>query len=207
MRIAYSAFATMLLVSAVPSVSFAQMLVPYTQVEASRVARLDHVVPVATVTPPGDAITLADPKPKPDVDLILGTATLDIRDPDHPMIVFTVSNGTDGPIPPSSVHVHVATVYASRDGAPVVSLCGYSGSLQSLLLNHPGSSGLVNPTLAPGAKVTMAIPVGPTNCAVGRPNVPLGFLVHLSSDGYRALHDRTARLRRALEAQRSQAQQ
>ncbi len=187
MRIAYSAFATMLLVSAVPSVSVAQILVPYTKLAASRVARLDHVVPVATVTPAGDAITLADAKP--DVDLVLGTATLDIRDPDHPMIVFTVSNGTERPIPPSSVEVHVATVHASRDGAPMVSLCHYSGSLQSLLLNHPGSSGLPNATLAPGAKVTMAMPVGPSNCAVGRPNVPLGFL------------------RRALEARRSQAQQ
>jgi hypothetical protein len=205
MRIAYSAFATMLLVSALPSVSFAQILVPYTKIAASRVARLDHVVPVATVTPPGDAITLADPKPG--VDLVLGAAKLDIRDPDHPMIVFTVSNQTERPLPPSSVDVHVATVYASRDGAPMVSLCGYSGSLQSMLLNTPGSSGLGNATLAPGATVTMALHVGPTNCAAGRPNVPLGFLVHLTTDGPPPLPDRMARLRRALEAQRSQAQQ
>jgi hypothetical protein len=38
------------------------------------------------VAPPDVAITLADPKPG--VDLVLGTARLDINDPSHPMIVF-----------------------------------------------------------------------------------------------------------------------
>jgi hypothetical protein len=203
MRTTHSVFATILLLSAVTSVSFAQIVVPYGR-DGNHVGRLDHVVPVATVTPPGDAITLADPKPG--VDLVLGAAKLDIRDPDHPMIVFTVSNGTERPIPPSSVDVHVASVYAGRDGAPMVSLCGYMGSLSSLLTNHPGSSELGNATLAPGATVTMAMPVGPSNCSrFGGPNV--GFLVHLTSDGHPPLPDRVARLRRALEAQRSQAQQ
>lgn len=199
----YSALVIVLLTAA-PSASFAQIVVPYPQVEAPRVARLDHVVPVATVTPPGDAITLANPKPG--VDLVLGTATLDIRDSAHPMIVFTVRNGSQSPIPPSSIDVHVATVHATRDGAPTVSICGTMGLLSGLL-ERPGSSGLANATLQPGAAVTMAMPIGPTNCVVGQSNVPLGFLVHLTSAGHPALHDRVARLRRALQAQRSQAQQ
>jgi hypothetical protein len=51
------------------------------------------------------------------------------------------------------------------------------------------------------------MPVGPSNCVVGRPNAPLGFLVHLSGDGHSGLHDNVARLRRALEVQLSQPQQ
>jgi len=203
MRTTYSLFAAILL-SAIPSASVAQIVVAYPPIDAPRVARLDHIVPVATVTPPGDAITLADPKPG--VDLVLGAATLDIRDPGRPMIVFTVSNGSESPIPPSSVDVHVATVYANRNGAPTVNICGTMGPLSGLL-DRPGSSGLGNATLAPGATVTMAMPIGPTNCVVGQSNVPLGFLVHLTSAGHPALHDRVARLRRALEAQRSRAQQ
>jgi hypothetical protein len=202
MRKTYSVFATILLLSSVPSVSFAQIVVPYGS-DGNHVARLDHVVPVATVTPPGDAITLADPKPGD--DLVLGAATLDIKDPNHPMIVFTVSNGTERPIPPSGVDVHVASIYAGKDGQPMVSLCGYMGPLSNLL-NQRGSSGIGNATLAPGATVTMSMPVGPSTCSrSGGPNV--GFLVHLTSGGHPALPDRVARLRRALEALRSQAQQ
>lgn len=204
MRTRYPVFATLLL-SAVPSVSFAQIVVPYRQPAGPVIARLDHVVPVATVTPPGDAFALANPKPG--IDFVLGAATLDIRDPDHPMIVFAVRNGTESPIPPSSVHVQVGTVYARRDGSPAVNICGYTGRLSGLL-DHHGSSGVANATVAPGATVTMALPVGASNCVVGRPNVPLGFLVHLTSDGQIPnLHDTTVRLRRALELQRSRAQQ
>ena len=197
-------FVAILLLNA-PSASLAQIVVPYPQSRAGVFTRVDHVVPVATVTPPGDALTLVNPKPG--VDHVLGTASLDIRDPDHPMIVFTVTNGTERPIPPGSVSLHVATVYPRRDGAPMVNICGYTGRLSVLLTQH-GSSGLANASVAPRATVTMAMPVGATNCVVGRPNVPLGFLVHLTSDGQvPALHDSVARLRRALEAQRSHAHQ
>jgi hypothetical protein len=203
MRMTSSVLATILLLSAVPSVSVAQIVVPY-RPDGNHVARLNHVLPVATVTPPDDGIALADPKPG--VDLVLGTAKLDIRDPDRPMIVFTVSNRTETPIPPSRVDVHVASVYAGKDGEPRVSLCGYMGSLQSMLVNNPRSSGIENATLAPGATVTMTMPVGPSPCILsGAPSV--GFLVHLTSNGLPARSDSVARLRRALELQRSQAQQ
>ncbi len=98
MRMTHPAFATVLLL-AVPSVSFAQIVVAYGQGQAAHVARLDHVVPVATVTPLSDAITLADPRPG--VDFVLGAAQLDIKDADHPMIVFAVSSRTEKPIPPA----------------------------------------------------------------------------------------------------------
>ena len=135
MRATYSVFATILLLSAVPSVSFAQIVVPYGHGYGNHVARLNHVVPVATVTPPGDAITLSDPKPG--VDLVLGTAKLDIKDPDHPMIVFTVSNRTERPIPPSSVDVHVASVYAGKDGEPMVSLLRLHGVAAEHVAEQP----------------------------------------------------------------------
>lgn len=197
------AVSTILLLGA-SSASFAQIVVPYPRDRGYVVARLDRALPVATVTPPGDAITLANPKPGE--DFVRGTATLDTRDRDRPMIVFRISNGSDSALPPNNVVVHVLTVYARRDGSPTVNICGYMSPLSGLL-DRPGSSGHGTATLAPGATVTMAIPTGPSNCVVGRPNVPLGFLVGLTSNGpIPDLHESVARLRRALEAQRLQAQ-
>ena len=46
MRTTYSVFATLLL-SAVPSVSSAQIVVPHPQHAGPVIARLDHVIPVA----------------------------------------------------------------------------------------------------------------------------------------------------------------
>lgn len=205
MRMTYSAVGTILALSSIPSVSFAQIVVPYPQAKPNHVARLDHAVPVATVTPPGDAITLANPKPG--AGFVLGTATMNMKDPDHPMIVFRVSNGSESAIPPSNVVLHVLTVYARRDGSPTVNICGYMSPLSGLL-DRPGSAGRQSATMKPGVTITMAVPTGPSNCVVGRPSVPLGFLVGLTSDGQIPdLHDSVARLRRALVLQRSEAQQ
>ena len=44
MRIAYSAFVALMLVSAVPSVSFAQIVIPYSDADVRNVDRLDHPV-------------------------------------------------------------------------------------------------------------------------------------------------------------------
>lgn len=201
MRTTYSVFAAMLLLSATPSISFAQIVVAYGN--ANHVAPLKHLVPVATVTAPDEAIALADPKRG--VDFVLGSAQLDIKDPNHPMIVFTVTNRTDRPIPPTSVNIQVASVF-ERDGQPRISICGSYGVLQNMLRNNPGSSAIETATLAPGATVTMAMPVGPSPCLVaGGPSI--GFLVHLTSDRVPGLRDNLPRLRRALEALRSQAEQ
>src|ERR1044071_9964705 len=90
MRATYSLLATLLLLTPAPSLSFAQIVVPYAPGESAHVARLDHVVPVATVTRLDDPITLANPKPGG--DFVVGAAKMDIKDPAHPLIVFTVSN-------------------------------------------------------------------------------------------------------------------
>ena len=72
MRTTYTVPATVLLLSAFPSVSVAQIVVPYRA--GNHVARLNHGVPVATVTPPDDGIAVADPKPG--IDHVLGAATV-----------------------------------------------------------------------------------------------------------------------------------
>jgi hypothetical protein len=178
MRIAYPTFAALMLAGAVPSVTFAQIVVPYGK--ADHVDRLDHVLPVAVVTRSGDAIALTDPKPG--AGFVLGAATLDITDPEHPRIVFTVGNATQTAIPLSRVHVHVATVNALADDESALFVpCGYSGWMSSLL-RRAGSGVTV---LEPGATLTLAVPVGP-HCGPdkdGRPRPNVGFLVHLGSDG------------------------
>ena len=77
-----------------------------------------------------------------------------------------------------------------------------SASFAQIVVPHAPSPGAVA-----GAAVTVALPVGASNCVVGQPNVPLGFLVHLTSDGeIPPSHDTAVRLRRALELQRAYAQ-
>jgi hypothetical protein len=205
MRIASSTVAALLVVGAIPSLAFAQIVVAYPPGPPSHVARLDHAVPVATVTQLNDPIALADAKPG--VDFVRGAATVDVGDPDHPKIIFTVSNQTASPIPPDNVFVHVASVYPGRDGEPAVSLCGYNGRL-SEMLKTPGSSPAANATLAPGATVTIAIPVGPGPCVRQDPQQNVGFLVHLTGDGrHHFAGDDVPRLREALAALRADAQQ
>jgi hypothetical protein len=182
MRIAYSGLITVLVASALPSVGFAQIVIPYTKADSSRTDRLDHAVPVATVTRTGDAIVLGDPILG--VGFVLGAAKLDIKDPGKPMIVFTMSNGSETPIPLSSVLVHVATVNALVDDSAALFVpCGYGGRLTDMLRVHNVVSG--DTTLRPGATVTLTMPVGP-HCGPdkdGRPRPNVGFLVHLIGDG------------------------
>jgi hypothetical protein len=219
MRIAYSGLIAVLVASALPSVGFAQIVIPYTKAELSYTDRLDHAVPVATVTRTGDAIALGDPKLG--VGFVLGAAKLDIRDPGQPMIVFSMSNGSETPIPLRSVSVHVATVNALVDDSAALFVpCGYYGRLTDILRVHNAVSG--DTTLRPGATVTLTMPVGP-HCGPdkdGRPRPNVGFLVHLSSDGTSwsdgppaqegpspAQLPEDALLRSAFEKLRSQSQQ
>jgi hypothetical protein len=205
MRITSSTVAALLVAIAVPSFGFAQIVVAYPPGPPAHVARLDHAVPAATVTQPSDPIALANAKPG--VDFVRGAATVNVDDPDHPKILFTVSNQTASPIPPDSVFVHVASVYPGKDGEPVVSLCGYSGRLSDML-KAPGSSAAANATLAPGATVTIAVPVGPGPCVQKDPQQNVGFLVHLTGDGtHHFAGDDVPRMREALAALRADAQQ
>ncbi len=206
MRIAYPAVLTLVVVTMVPSVSFAQIVIPYTEAEGNHTDRLDQVLPAATVTRSTDAITLADPHQGD--GFVIGAAKVDIKDPDHPMLVITIGNGSETPIPLSSVGIHVATVNASMgDSAALYVSCGYAGRLDSFVRR----AGSPITTLQPGATVTMAMPAGP-HCGPDRngPRPAVGFLVHVSSDGTgAALVDlaEDALLRSAFEKLRSQAQQ
>jgi hypothetical protein len=99
MRIAYPALMALLVASAVPSVGSAQVRTPFRSPTPDQ--RFDHVVPVATVSLVGDIVALAgartvqDPSGEP---FVLGAATLDLRDPAHAKVVFTMTNVTEMPI-------------------------------------------------------------------------------------------------------------
>lgn len=184
MRSSQAVVLTLLVASLVPSVGFAQteIVIPGTQQGWRHVDRLDHALPVATVARAGDAIALPD-RILGD-GFVLGAAKLDIRDPNHPMIVFTIGNGSETPIPLSSVNVHVATVNARVDDSAALFVpCGYGGRLTDMLkVEHVVAA---DTTLRPGATLTLAMPVGP-RCGPdrdGRPRPNVGFLVHLTSDG------------------------
>ena len=181
MRCVHTAVLTLLAASAVPSVAFAQIVIPYRNFHSAD--RLDHALPVATVTRTGDPIALVSPQAGD--GFVLGAATLDLKDPDHPMIVFAISNGREMPIPLSRVGVNVRAVNAPADDGALLFVCGYSGYLTNIMMAHRAVS--VDTTLQPGATLTVAMPVGP-HChpyADGRQQGPLvGFLVHLEySDG------------------------
>lgn len=205
MRIANSVFAVLLVGGAVPSVGFAQIVVPYTTAEAVHTDKLDHVLPVATVTRSTDAIKLA--KPHDGDGFVIGAATVDIKDPDHPMLVFTISNGSESPIPLSSVDIHVATVNESTGPSATLYVpCGYVGGLDSFA--RRAKSPIT--TLQPGAQLTVAMPAGP-HCGADRygPRPAVGFLVHVSSDGTRLLVSDLAEyalLRGAFQQLRSESQ-
>lgn len=211
MRIMQAAVLTLLVASAVPSVGFAQIVIN-TPHRWNHVDRLDHVLPVATVTRTGDSIALV--KPQQGDGFVLGAAKLDIKDPDHPMIVYTISNGSETPIPLSRVDVHVVTVNALVDDSAALSVpCNYGGRLTSMMTESQRKS--EDTTLRPGAAVTLAMPVGP-RCGPdrdGRPRPNVGFLVHLTtvqtSDGTYAHGGAAdhALLRSAFEKLRSQSQQ
>jgi hypothetical protein len=212
MRIAPS-LSLSLLLATVPSVSFAQIVVPYSPGEANHTDRLDphhldHALLVATVTRTGDGIALANPQQGD--GFLIGDATLDLKNPDRPMVVFAITNGTESPIPFSRLDIHVATVNASTGNASLTVSCGYGGvSLTTILkVKHVTYK---ETALSPGATLTVAMPVGP-HCGgdVYGPRPADGFLVHVSSDGSGALVAdpvEAAFLRTAFEQLRSQAQQ
>ena len=196
-----TAVLTLLVTSAVPSVGFAQLVIPYTQSYDNLVDRLDHVLPVATVTRPVDGIALADPHPGD--GFVLGGATLDLKNPDRPVVAFTMTNATEMPILLSTVYVHEVRVnLPSADGSVVVA-CSTSP-----WLSHPGQG---DKALQPGATVSVRMPIAP-RCGPTL-GATVGFLVYLQAGGPSFAESRStwdqhhAMLRKAFEQLRSQAQQ
>lgn len=167
---------TLLLISAAPSISFAQVLTPFDSFPSPPYnERLDHPVPVATVARVGDIIaldggrTVEDGRGEP---FVLGAATLDLRDRAHAKILFTMANATETPILLDDVVVQEAR------------FCSVPGQ------NHPvgfpfvgGRAGGFHGAeeLPPGGRVTVQIPV-PPNCA-GKGVDTVGIVVRVGRPG------------------------
>jgi hypothetical protein len=168
MRIAYLVVAALLTVSALPSVSFAQIVIPDEREAANYAAPLEATVPVATVTLPADAIVLDHPQQGS--GFVVGAANLDFKDRSHPMIVFTFSNAAEMAIPLSKVGFRSVRVNSRfRDGRTFVS-CGVWSRLSR--------SAQGETALQPGAAITVSMPVPPTCPELGE---TVGFLIFLES--------------------------
>jgi hypothetical protein len=180
MRITYSALITLMLASAVPSVGLAQVLSPFLGKTLREERRLDHVVPVATVNLVGDMVALADPRVVDDPSgepFVLGAASLDLRDPSHAKITFTMTNISSEPMPWDTVRFDVRSVTRPdvvdrMRGAPALFIGCRIGRL--------GLAGSPRELWQPGATVTVQVPIAPyTNCTQG--SELQGFLVYAGS--------------------------
>jgi hypothetical protein len=126
-------------------------------------------VPVATVNLVGDMVALADPLVVEDPGgepFVLGTATLDLRDPAHAKIVFTMTNASDRPVPWNTVEVSVRRITLLPDNDRLFFGCGLSG--------RAAQQG----TWAPGATVTVQVPIAPNVNCLTTPSEPQGFLIY-----------------------------
>lgn len=170
MRIVYSVLAAFLAVSALPSVCFAQVVIPYPET-ANHGATLEGIVPVATVTVPAEAIALD--RPQQGHDFVLGGASLDLKDRAHPMIVFTISNATQTAIPLSKVGFRSVGVNSRVANGLADGRLSFSCAVWSQL-SEPGPA---DRTLEPGAAITVSLPA--PMCPVLGENV--GFIVFLES--------------------------
>lgn len=155
------------LLVAIPSVSFAQVVVPCRSLDVTTKALL----PVATVTRLGDAIALADAQPRD--TFVLGAATLEMKDPACTKIAFTMTNATDAPIALTNVSLHSVRVNAGAADGRLYTAC----STDIPTVDRRFSK---DATLQPGATVSVEMPIA-RDCPSLGPTV--GFLVSIRSDG------------------------
>lgn len=154
MRRACSGIVTLLAMCAVPPIDGAQQAVTVFDNTPHDRQRLEHPVPVATVSRVGDIVALGDarivPNP-PGEPFVVGAATLNVSDPSHPRIGFTMTNTTPQPVDLSAVFVEANTMGADIQGniRPLGGLSGLAGS----------PSGTEQ--LQPGATITVAMPIPP----------------------------------------------
>src|SRR5262249_12109469 len=97
---------------------------------------------------------------------------LDLKDPEHPKVVFAIANGGQAPIPLSSVLIDERTINQRPEDGAIFVPCS-----ASYFLSQPGRG---DTTLQPGATITVTMPVGPHCPAIGP---VVGFLVYLRGDG------------------------
>jgi hypothetical protein len=150
---------SLILASALPSVASAQVLTPFDE-NPGRIydQHLDHSVPVFTVSRVGDIVALSGARIVDDdhgEPFVLGAASLDLRDPVHTKVVFTITNVTDAPIPLDDVVIHEA------------SLCSLNNSGSDHAFALPQSGGRAGgfhgtAQLQPGQRVTIQIPIPPS---------------------------------------------
>jgi hypothetical protein len=171
MRIAQSALVFLLLATA-PSESFAQIVIPYKDADNRHTAgRLDHAVPVATVIRSTDS-AIALPDPEEGDGFVLGAAKLDLKDPEHPMVAFIITNAAQTPMPLSTVWVKEVRVNSRAEDGHIVMGCSTGPWL--------GTPGRGDTALQPGATISVEMPIAPRCPALGE---TVGFLVYLHSDG------------------------
>jgi len=175
MRIAQSALIGVLLVP-IPSVSSAQVVIPYTRAEANRVDRIDHAVPVATVIRSTDS-AIALPYPEPGDGFVLGAAKLDLKDSDRPMVAFTMTNAAQAPMPLSDVIADVFRVNSRTEDGRIAIAC-----MTGPWLGKPGRG---DTALQPGTTVTVEVPIAGRCPALGE---TVGFLVYLHSNAKAWVH-------------------
>jgi hypothetical protein len=176
MRIVHTALMSLLLGGAIPSVGFAQVLLPFEgKPWPGYDEHLDHAVPVATVSRVGDIFALAHARTVEDghgEPFVLGTATLDLREPSHAKVVFTMTNVMETPILFTDVMIDAATLCSVPDRAHPFALPQASAQ---------PADGMHDPrAFQPGEKVTVQIPI-PPSC--GKGSEPLGILVRVGRPG------------------------
>ena len=183
MRIAYSTVMTLLLGSAVPASGLAQVLTPFSDQHPAH--RLDRLVPVATVNLVGDVVALDDPLVVDDPTgepFVLGAASLDLRDPSHAQIVFSMTNASSEPIPWNTVELTVRRVTPvpvedQNNGAPAL----FFGCRHGVLAGHPSRPTSPKGAWQPGATVTVQVPVADDCLRRFETADPLAFLVYAGS--------------------------
>ena len=173
MRILCPAMLSLLVVSAVPSVSFAQkVLTPFQSNPGPTYdERLDHAVPVATVSRVGDIVALEGARVVDDghgAPFILGAATFDLTDPAHAKVLFTMTNAVETAILLDDVVIEEVRLCSVPDPDHPF---GYPGT--------SGRAGGFHGTgeMQPGEKATVQIPIAP-NCMKGSQTVAVVVDVH-----------------------------
>lgn len=175
MRIPLSAFAVFVVTAAIPSTGIAQVLAPFRP--APREHRLEHVVPVATVNLVGDVVELADPVivQVPSAEpFVLGAASLDLRDPAHGTIRFTMTNASRRPIPWNTVEFSVERA----DPVPMEDQMRGAPDLFFCRLSRRGLAAFPQELWQPGVTVAVQVPIVGDCLRRAEPADPLGFLVY-----------------------------
>lgn len=172
MRIASPALLTLLLAGAAATTPSAQTfsLPAYAY---GRAQHLAQTVPVATVSLVGDVVRLGGARVVQDTygePFVLGAATLDLRIPSQPKIVFTMTNDSDAPISLNDVLIYERTLVSAEYlrgvtvGAPFMPMSAAGW----------GPGDWQGEQLQPGSRLTVEVPLSPFGPAAVR---PAGFIV------------------------------